>query len=391
MIAGGKSGKFVFLAGDFLPDVGGIQRYAAELCRAVAGAGWPVVAVAPRRQGAEGTDGWLAEAGVGVVRVGGGGKARLCAAMAWALRRLVRRGDVVVATKWMPEGPAYLLARPPAPMVLIGYGDEFLPRPGRPVKAFAQRAVLRAARACLAISRYTAGNFAGAGVEDGRISVIYAGVDLRRFGEQARQAGQRLRERLGLEGPVLLTVARLIRRKGIDVCLRAFAEVAGRVDGARYVIVGDGPMRDELEQMARRLGLVGKVVFVGEAGDEDVPAWFWACDVFAMTPRRVEGEPVEGFGLVYLEAAACRKPSIGSRSGGVPDAIVDGATGLLVPEGDVEATARAMERLLGDGELGRRMGEAARRRVEAEFTWQAVAKRFIEALGERGLLPARGE
>lgn len=380
-----KAGAILFLAGDFPPDVGGIQRYVYGLARAVTGLGRRALVIAPRREGAGPVDAAL---GCPVVRVPGHSKMTLAVSMARALRSQLRSGGVaaVVATKWMPEGPACLLSRAAkhAPMILIGYGREFLPEPGRPVKAFVQHRVLRAASLCLAVSHYTAHNFVRAGVPEERVQVIYGGVDAERLAQPEAQAeGQRLREKLGLgDAPLLLTVARLVRRKGHDLVLDAMARLRAEGMDVWYAVVGDGPEKEVLQAKAEALGLSPWVIFTGAVADDDLPCWYAACDIFVMPSRDIPGQPPEGLGLVYLEANAAGKPVVGARTGGVEDAIVDDETGFLVPPEDPEALAAALRRLLHDRDLAARLGDQGRQRVESQFTWRHVAERFLTAINQ---------
>lgn len=373
----------LFLAGDFPPDVGGIQRYVYELVRALVRRGEPCVVIAPRRRGCEG---WDAALGCPVIRVAGRDKAGLALAMSRALRSVASRSrpSLVIATKWMPEGPAYLLARGRrlAPLALLGYGREFLPEQGRPVRAWAQRGVLDAVDVPLAISSYTRDVFVAAGVVPERVRVIHAGVDAAIF-EGREDEGRQLRERLGLgDAPLLLTVGRLVPRKGHDLVVQALPEIARQVPGTRYAVVGEGPERRHIETLARSLPLGNQVIFAGAVCDGELPAWYAACNVFVMPSRDVPGEPPEGFGLVYLEANAAGKPVIATRTGGVAEAVVHGATGLLVETEDLEGLVTAAVRLLRDTDLSAQMGRTGRARVLHEFTWDRVADRFLAAVAE---------
>lgn len=383
--AAGDDKPIVFLAGDFPPDVGGIQRYSYELVRAVVALGRRAVVIAPRREGAEAPDAAL---GCPVTRVPGHGKVALALSMARALRSYLTStgAAAIVCTKWMPEGPACLLSRGAqyAPVLLLGYGREFMPQPTRPVRALVQRSVLKAASRCLAISCYTARNFVRAGVAEERVQVIYGGVDADRFARPEALAGaRRLRKALGIEdAPLLLTVARLVRRKGHDLVLDAMAHLRAEGLDVRYAVVGDGPELSALKAKAEALGLGPWVIFAGAVAEADLPCWYAACDVFVMPSRDVPGEPPEGFGLVYLEANAAGKPVVGARTGGVEDAIADGESGLLVPPEDSRALAIALARLLGDRALATQLGQRGHARVLEQFTWQRVAERFLAALDE---------
>ncbi len=376
--------SLIMIADDFPPAVGGIQTYAHELALATAELGEEVAVVASAQPGAEAVDAALPCAVVRVPTAGSYPAAamNLATGVQMALRELSAPPRCLVATKWSPEGPAAILAARalPRPIVLIGHGGEFGNAGGNLVKWLVQRAVLRRTARCLANSAYTADLFARARIPRERIGIIYGGVRPERFERDPAEAAA-LRGELGVgDAPVLLTVARLVERKGHAMVLRALPAVRAQVPDVRYVIVGDGPMHELLEGLVGDLGLGDAVVFAGCVAEERVPLCYLAADLFVMPGLPVRGELAEGLGLAFLEAAAAGVPSVGTQFGGIPDAIADGATGLLVPPQDQEALAGALVRLLTDGDLRARMGAAARERALREFTWRRVAERFLAEL-----------
>lgn len=233
------------------------------------------------------------------------------------------------------------------------------------------RRIYRRARYLLAISHFTARAVRAHASTRNPIEVAPLGIDTARFHDAS--GSRAVRKGYGGDAPILLTVGGLKPRKGQDVAIRAFRRVKRAFPAAQYLIVGTGRWREELEGLAKGLGLVDSVHFLGRVSDEALPAYYHACDVFVLTPRFINWS-FEGFGLVYLEAAACGKASVASRSGGVEDAVIDGETGLLVPEGDVEATAEAVIRMLRDPELAHRLGESARARAEKQTVVRYVDK-----------------
>lgn len=205
-----------------------------------------------------------------------------------------------------------------------------------------------------------------------KIEVVYNAVDLDRFGSTA-PAG--LREELGgPDVPLVLTAARLDEQKGHDVLFRA----ATAVPEARFVLAGEGPLRGELEAQASRLGLDGRVLFLGRR--DDIPQLLAACDVFALPSL------YEGSSLAVLEAMAARRAVVSSAIGGTAELIADGESGLLVPPGDDEALAAALRRLLADPALRERLAGHGRERAERDFSREAMGKRvesiYEELLGD---------
>jgi len=236
-----------------------------------------------------------------------------------------------------------------------------------------RRQVLVEADRVVTISRYTRQELTRMGVDPARIVIVYPGVDTARF-RLDLEAGRRIRALYNLEKrPVLLTVARLVPRKGHDRVIEALPTVLQRVPEAVYVIVGSGPDEERLRRLAESQGVKDRVIFAGAVSDKDLPAWYSAADLLVMPNREEEGD-VEGFGIVFLEANACGKPVIGGCSGGTVDAVIDGETGYLVNPCDPEDIAEAAIRLLTDLTLAHRMGERGRERVQKDFSWRRAAR-----------------
>jgi phosphatidylinositol alpha-1,6-mannosyltransferase len=181
------------------------------------------------------------------------------------------------------------------------------------------------------------------------------------------------------EAPVILTVARLCARdryKGVDQALRACAELRRRGVAFRYRIVGEGDDRAWLEALAGSLGVADQVEFCGALPEAALLAAYDACDVFLLASREERqrrGLGFEGFGIVLLEAAARAKPVVAGRSGGIPDAVVEGATGVLVDSASPAAIADGVARVLGDAAWAAALGRAGRQRVLDEYNWDHAA------------------
>jgi phosphatidylinositol alpha-1,6-mannosyltransferase len=176
---------------------------------------------------------------------------------------------------------------------------------------------------------------------------------------------------------VILTVGRLVERKGHDIVIRALPAIVERVPTARYLIVGNGPNETALRQLVRDVGLDPEQVrFCGRIPAEQLAAYYSLCDAFVM-PNREVGADTEGFGIVFIEAGACRKPCVGGQSGGAGDAIIDGETGILVDPTSPSAVARATISLLTDSQLSARLGGAARSRIETNLQYSHVADNIL--------------
>jgi phosphatidyl-myo-inositol dimannoside synthase len=181
-----------------------------------------------------------------------------------------------------------------------------------------------------------------------------------------------VRSRYGLEGGRwLVSVARLTRHKGIDTALKALARLRPRYPDLRYVVVGSGEERDALEAEARELGVAEQVRFLTDVPDRDLPAIYNCAEIYLGVSRLME-QRVEGFGISLAEASACGLPVIAGRSGGIPAAVRDGETGVLVDADGVDPVVEAVSGLLGDPARRARLGGAGRRAVESHYNWDRV-------------------
>lgn len=235
----------------------------------------------------------------------------------------------------------------------------------RPPADFADRAA--AASAVVTVSEANARHIEKTfGVPADHIRLVPCGIDTERFRPDGRRA----------EPPRVVCVARLKPVKNLELLLEACAILRGRGVEFRCALVGDGPCRDELEAMRARLGLGEVLELVGAAEQAGVLAW-WRRAAVAVLTSKSEGMPVS-----LMEAAACGVPAVATAVGGVPELVEDGVTGLLAPAGDAGALAAALERLLRDPELARRLGAAARRRAEERFSVARQVDRLLALWAE---------
>jgi phosphatidylinositol alpha-1,6-mannosyltransferase len=298
-----------------------------------------------------------------------------------AVLRLCRRERIrqIHCGKVLPEGWVALCVKMllRTPYVVFAHGEEITTGVLSRRLRFVLPLVYRGASAIIANSENTRQLVVGLGVPEPRVFVLHPSVTVERF-RRAEEDAPRIRERHGLgDGPVLLTVGRLQKRKGHDRAIEALPRLLESFPGLRYVIVGTGEERERLAELAERLGVADRVVFPGLVSDEDLPGYYGACDLFVM-PNRTERSDIEGFGIVFLEAAAAGKPAVAGASGGAGEAVVDGVTGLLVDGERSDAISRAVKRLLHDPASARRMGRAGYERVCREFTYERAAHRLSE-------------
>ncbi|HLH14300.1 MAG TPA: glycosyltransferase family 4 protein [Solirubrobacteraceae bacterium] len=359
--------RLLLITPDYPPAHGGIQLFAHRLAVGIERFQTRVVALdceGARRFDARGT--LTVRRAPSDPRLG---PARQLALNAVALGEAARFRPHVTLSMHLVASPAAAAIRRlhGAPTVQYFHAREIDDKPR--LAAFAARA----ADVVIAVSSCTARLVAAAGASPGATRTIPPGVDLPADPSP-----------LPAERPTLLTVARLEHRyKGHDVLVRALALVREHVPDVQWVVIGEGPLRGELEELARAHGVGENVRFLGSLEDEQRDAWLRRADVFAMPSRVPDGGTAgEGFGIVYMEAAAHAKPVVAGNVAGALDAVLDGETGLLVDPTDPAAVAAAITRLLRDERLARRMGEAGAVRARG-YAWATIAARVEAVLLEQ--------
>jgi len=373
--------KHLLVTNDFPPKVGGIQVYLWELWRRLDPASFAVLTASSHPDAAR-FDAEAARSGMSIIRAPG---PRLLPTPATV--RLVRRtaasvgASFVVVDPAVPLGLAAVAAGLPYAVVL--HGAE-VTVPGRlPAGRPALAVVLRRARLAVCAGGYPASEARRvAGRAMPKVAEVPPGVDTSRFVplDDDQRAAARAEFGLVADAPVVLGVSRLVPRKGFDMLIEAAGRLRAEFPSLVVVLGGDGRDRARLQRRARRLGV--PVRFLGRVPDDVLPRLYGAADVFAMPCRnRWGGLEQEGFGIVYLEAAAAGVPQVAGHSGGAGEAVVDGETGLVVDAArHSDALAGALRGLLADPDLRRRMGEAGRRRAVGSFGYDLLAPRLADAL-----------
>ena len=371
----------LLVTNDFPPKVGGIQSYLWELWRRLPPERFAVLTTSHADAAAfDAAQPYRVE--------------RVAAAQMYPTPALARR----VAALASDTGAGLVVLDPALPLGLIG------PRLGRPYAVVLHGAevtvpgrlpgtrrvlghVLRHATHVIAAGGYPAAE--GRRAAGGRmppVTVVPPGVDLDRFRPLAPAERAATRRRLGLPDDALLvaSVSRLVPRKGMDVLIRAVAELVPRHAGLRLAIAGDGRDAGRLRRLIDATGAPARLL--GSVPDADLPGLYGCADVFAMLCRnRWLGLEQEGFGIVFLEAAACGVPQLAGDSGGAAEAVADGVTGRLVGHpADQTEVAATLGPLLSDGDLRATMGAAARERAAAEFSYDVLAARLDAALAGAG-------
>lgn len=374
--------SLLMLASEFPPGPGGIGTHACQLATNLHARGWRVAVVTPQDYAAEGEIvTFNSQCVVPVTRLRQASPMFREAVYRWrVVSRQIQaaRPSVLVAS----GSRAVWLAAPIAkrfdlPWIAIAHGTELGFRGW-------QRRVMKwtfeQATAVVAVSHYTREQMEVAGIRPRRVEVIPNGADEQQFRRLPAREVLSMRSRLGLEGArLLVTVGNVTERKGQEIVIRALPRVLREVPNAHYLMAGLPTRRAEMETLARQLGVVDHVHFLGRVAARELPVLLNASDLFVMTSRHTADGDFEGFGIAVVEAALCGVPAVVAAPSGLAEAIVDGQTGLAVPRDDVEATADAIASLLCDDRLRVRMGEAAMRRALAEQTWSSRVQAY-EAL-----------
>jgi phosphatidylinositol alpha-1,6-mannosyltransferase len=299
------------------------------------------------------------------------------------------RPDVILCETVLPDGlSGWLLNQTLGkPYVVHAMGQDLANAAANKWTRALLSALLASATKFIAISDFMGQFLIEQGADPNRVAVVVPGVNPV-YLEQDDEGAELVRERYGLRGKkVIVTVSRLVERKGQDKVIEAMPAILDAVPDAVYMVVGDGPDRPRLEGMALRLGIEDQVIFVGSVPYDEAPSFYSASNVFAMPNREMPGD-FEGFGIVFLEANARRLPVIGGRSGGAQHAVADGVSGFLVDPLDASDIARRLIELLHDPGLAKRLGENGRRRVEAQFSWDRSAGQVRSIISEVAICPS---
>lgn len=286
-----------------------------------------------------------------------------------AIRDLVRRtgADVVHAHGYKADVYAYVaLRRGSVPLISTCHNwldDDWVVR----LYGRLDRRVLRGYDGVVAVSDEVRRRLMDAGVPRERIWLICNGIPLRRFADAQRRREQRHEQDTTLK---IGLVGRLSKEKGVDIFLRAAAEVIRERPDTEFVVAGEGPERNALETLAKNLGLAGKARLHGRT--DDMPEFYASVDVLTVTSRK------EGLPIAVLEGMASELPVIATAVGDVPKVVRDGETGLLVKSEDPDGMATAMGRVINDPNLRRSLGVSAQRLVAAQYSSEHMAAQYLD-------------
>lgn len=348
---------------EYPPQHGGIATYLAALVRAFPADGIrvlaPIVRDADPMQGVirrKLSSGWL--------------RPRWLAALFWIARVCAQeQPSAIVVSHILPFGTLarFMMRAKKIPYAVIVHGMDIAALvEGEGSKQREARRVLDDARLVIANSAFTSVIAKKLGVAEKALRVVTppSSFPLDVAVDPAAVAAVRSDCGCGPDDVLVLTTCRLVERKGVDTMLRALAAMSSRKKIV-YVVVGDGPDAKRVQTMAKDLGVDDRTLFKGAVDNATLAAYFAACDVFAMLARSI-GTDVEGYGIVYRDAGVFGKPVLAGRTGGVPEAVLDRETGLLIDPNDHKQAALELGRLADEPELRHRLGAAARARQERD-------------------------
>ncbi|MGH7594062.1 MAG: glycosyltransferase family 4 protein [Gemmatimonadales bacterium] len=321
--------------------------------------------------------------------------------LAWSRRAVTLGRDPRARFAWCdtvrPAGyPAYWsLRRTGLPYGILVVGGDLLTLRQKVARSVFKRRVMRSilgdAAVLVAISHWTA-ELCRTILHDmhldaamSRVRIVTLGTDPARWRPDPMAAAAFCRRRGLPAGRWLVTVARLVGYKGIDDGIRLLARLVADHPDLHYAVVGRGPYQASLRALSVELGVANRVHLLTDVADDELCAAYSIGEIYLGLTRETATD-VEGFGLSFVEAAACQLPVVATRSGGIPDAVKDGETALLTEPGNLNAVVAAVDRLLQEPTLARRMGQAGRALVERYHNWTRVVMemRQIARQHERG-------
>ncbi len=367
----------LYFSFDFPPNDGGIAKLGERLCAELKRHGVELAILTAKARGVAAVSG-------PEVRVSSSRLHRELQAYSW-LRARRNLGTVICGT-WYPEGLLALLAGA-RPLVILAHGLELMPTKAYWRRKFWRkllRTVCESAQLVVANSEYTRRLLLRT-APNARVVAVPLGVDQGQFSPQGREAA---RNKFGVEGKLtVLSVARLYEYKGLDTVIKALAELPRTTrEQFIYLVAGRGPHEAALRAAASRLGVSAQIRWLGFVSEDDLPDLYRASDLFVLCTREAATQQeVDGFGLVFLEAQASGTPVVGTRSGGIPEALREKEGGWLIEEGNAHRLASLLLLLADHPEVFRAAGRAARERVERECTWTHYVHRFVSEARAEGI------
>ncbi len=300
------------------------------------------------------------------------------------IKKIIKKEQIelIQVGNLLPLGTlAYLISRKKKiPYIVYTHGlDVLLPRQFMRKKILIKK-ILQGAAAIVTNSNFTLNKIAEIGIDKGKIQVIYPCPNFSKP-DISKEKIDQAKSALNLQNKkIILSVGRLVPRKGFDLVIKSMADVIKKMPDVSYLIAGTGPDQKRLEDLIAETGLKNSIKLLGHVADKDLPVFYQLCDIFVMPARQIGSYDVEGFGIVYLEANLLGKPVIAGESGGVPEAVVHNQTGILINPGSQKELTAALLNLLVNQEMATRLGEQGRARVLKNFNWKIQTEKIKKLL-----------
>ena len=284
--------------------------------------------------------------------------------------------EVILVGQVLPVGTAVFFLKKifEIPYIISCHGMDILTAKKSFRKKRLMNKILEQSEKIISNSNFTKNELNKLGVQSKKIEILYPCVPKRI--NLKEDFLENVSRKYNLENKkIILTTGRLVKRKGHDKVIESLPKILEQFSDAKYIIVGDGPERENLENQVKNLNLGSHVIFTGKVGDLELAAFYQLCDLFITVSRQIEGD-VEGFGTVYLEANLYGKPAIAGNSGGAGEAVIDGLNGLLVDPESIDEISKGIIKLLSDRDLTNQLGRQGKERVEKEFMWEVGIKKL---------------
>jgi len=374
----------IIVSQDYPPDIGGIQTYTIELARRFYQYSNKLSVIAPQKK----LDFKIDKLSPFVTHRISTVNTLLPLTLLPVLPVIVEKEDakIVFHTQWQTVVSSILTQKWVNHKIVVAvHGRELLFTPFPP-HSFMERMYLDQMKRIInhvdhffPVSNYTRHKLIDLGISKEKITLFNNGTDPTYF--RPVDVTDFRKKEIGANRRVILSMARLVKWKGIDTVLYALPRIKKAIPDILYLIVGEGPDRERLEKIVGDLGLENHVRFTGAFRNKKRVFYYNLCDVFVQTSKS-EYPDVEGFGIVFLEANACGKPVIGSRTGGIPDAIDEGETGLLVEQSNPHDLAEAVVLLLRNPDYAEVLGKQGRDKVVRKANWDIIGAEMHSKLEE---------
>ncbi len=374
--------RVLLVSSEFPPGPGGIGTHADQLTRNLSNLGHIVQVLSPQDYAAE--DEILdfnSSLPFSIIRIANE-KSKLSKGftrlklMNDSLRQF--KPDIVLSSGlWSIRlGALVKLLNKKVPWLIVGHGTEFGQKLG--LDAWLTRSASNIANGIICVSEYTKQVIQNLGVNKPGIDVVHNGADAHQFLMLDSDYVMQIRDSLGVKDKfVLLTVGNVSGRKGQEVVIRALPAILHRCPQVVYWMAGLPSLQQELEHLARGLGVDKNIHFFGRTNTQTLLELYNACDLFVMTSRQLDDGDFEGYGIAVIEAALCGKSALVSDNSGLSEAVINGQTGLLVSQNDPKATAEAIISLVNDPQRLQQLSKRAQKRAIETQTWDKVAARYF--------------